>query len=67
MALSLDAQLTGATPPEAPLDMPVQDLRSWQGKARQRRNGKARHGKVASNSSGFVFLAFQRPGIMAER
>jgi membrane glycosyltransferase len=35
MALSLDtkltSQLTGNTPPESPLDMPVQDLLSWDG------------------------------------
>jgi membrane glycosyltransferase len=31
MALSLDTKLTGDTPPESPLDMPVQDLSSWDG------------------------------------
>ena len=32
MALSLDTKLTtGDTPPESPLDMPVQDLSSWEG------------------------------------
>jgi len=34
MALSLDTKLTGSTPPEAPLDMPIQDLASWEGGAR---------------------------------
>jgi membrane glycosyltransferase len=34
MALSLDTKLTEATPPEARLDMPVQDLASWKGGAR---------------------------------
>jgi membrane glycosyltransferase len=39
MALSLDTQLTGATPPEARLDMPVQDLRSWEGRPAPVGNG----------------------------
>ena len=32
MALSLDTRLNEATPPLSPLDMPVQDLWSWNGK-----------------------------------
>ncbi len=39
MALSLDTQLTGALPPESPLDMPVQDLTSWAGKPASAGNG----------------------------
>jgi membrane glycosyltransferase len=39
MALSLDTKLTETTPAEAPLDMPVQDLGSWQGGARPVVNG----------------------------
>jgi membrane glycosyltransferase len=42
MALSLDTKLntvsSGITPPEAPLDMPVQDLASWEGGALPLRN-----------------------------
>jgi membrane glycosyltransferase len=39
MALSLDTQLTGTTPPEQRLDMPVQDLTSWAGKPEPVGNG----------------------------
>lgn len=53
MALSLDAQLTGtATPPESPLDMPVQDLRSWAGKP-----GRVGNGRDVTLARAFVFGA----------
>ena len=53
MALSLDAQLTGsATPPESPLDMPVQDLRSWAGKP-----GPVGNGREVTLARAFVFGA----------
>ena len=39
MALSLDTRLTEATPPETPLDMPVQDLKAWAGKPASVGNG----------------------------
>lgn len=39
MALSLDTQLSEAMPPEARLDMPVQDLKSWPGKTASVGNG----------------------------
>jgi membrane glycosyltransferase len=40
MALSLDTKLTGALPPESPLDMPIQDLSSWPGRPRSAGNGR---------------------------
>ncbi len=40
MALSLDTKLTEATPPESPLDMPVQDLKSWAGRPAPVGNGR---------------------------
>ena len=40
MALSLDTRLNEATPPETPLDMPVQDLHSWAGKPASVGNGR---------------------------
>jgi len=40
MALSLDEKLTGTLPPPAPLDMPVQDLKSWTGKPGDAGNGR---------------------------
>ena len=41
MALSLDTKLTGPTPPESPLDMPVQDFASWEGGARRVANSRS--------------------------
>ena len=40
MALSLDTQLIDATPAEARLDMPVQDLKSWPGRPASVGNGR---------------------------
>ncbi|MFN4143254.1 glucans biosynthesis glucosyltransferase MdoH [Aestuariivirga sp.] len=39
MALPVDQKLTDTIPPPAPLDMPIQDLKSWAGKARPVGNG----------------------------
>lgn len=52
MALSLDTQLTDATPPEARLDMPVQNLESWPG-----RPGPVGNGHDVTLARVFVFGA----------
>ena len=52
MALPLDTKLTGATPPAAPLDMPVQDLRNWKG-----RPGDVGNGRDVTLARAFVFGA----------